>query len=471
MKDLRARSEGSCVSNFYKSILDQSFEHYVGSEEREFTKLLKPTELKNMLGLKLERGPRTEEEIQEFVDQYLKHSMNTNHKKYMNQLWSKVELPSITGEFLATVTNTSMYTYEVAPVLTLMEHEMIQYLSHLVWGTSQTEGIMTSGGTASNLQAMMVARNTKFPEVKEKGHQGYGNLMPVVLCESNAHYSLKRAMNILGLGHESLIEIQSPTNGIVSQERISDEILNQKNLGRRPFLYIATAGTTVEGSYGDLSAIGKLCREHDMWFHVDGAYGGSVLLSSQYRNLMNGVEFCDSLSWDFHKILGMNLTCAFLLVKKKGVMKSSLTSGNDGYLFHDDDSLDLGPKSLQCGRRADIVKLWMNWLAVGHDGLEKRVDAMIESAKVFAELVKKDADLELMFEPQFVNVCFRVPGNIVEPIRVKLKERGLGMINYSQNEEGPFFRMVVSRPDLEARDHQEILSAIVKTYHEVKDDH
>lgn len=454
----------------YRELIEDGLDYYEAAQQQDVRGLLHPSELRDKLNLNLEEDSASEKEIKSFISNYFRFSTNTLHKKYMNQLWSKVELPSIVGDFITTVSNTSMFTYEVAPVLTLMEQQMIERISHFVWGdNAQADGVMTSGGSASNLQAMMVARNIHFPLVKEKGFLGYGDKKPVILCANNAHYSVKRAANILGLGHENLIEIKTNKQGIMKTDSVLKVISELSQSGHQPFMLISTAGTTVEGAYDELEKLGEVCEQNKLWFHIDGAYGASVLLSDKYRSKVQGVSKCDSISWDFHKILGLNLTCAFLLIKNKGQLKSTLTSGNDSYLFHEEDNQqDQGPKSLQCGRRPDIMKLWLTWMVEGRIGLEKRVNAMIESAQVFSELVQTYDEFELMFEPQFVNICFRLKSGNMESVRAQMLERGLGYINFSEDEKGSYFRMVVSRPDLSYTDHKDILDTIVKLAREVK---
>ncbi len=456
------------VKAIYKELIAAGLEFYEAAEQQEPSSLLHPNELRERINLELQENSVSSLEIKNFVSDYFKYSTNTIHKKYMNQLWSKVELSSIVGEFLTTVSNTSMFTYEVAPVLTLMEQQMIERISKFVWNEDvKADGVMTSGGSASNLQAMMVARNTRFPKVKEEGYLGYGELKPIILCADNAHYSVKRAANILGLGHRNLVEVKTNSKGIMQADTVLETLDELQSQGHKPFMLISTAGTTVEGAFDELDSLGTVCQKHNLWFHIDGAYGASVLLSEKYRYKVQGISHCDSISWDFHKILGMNLTCAFLLIKNRGLLKSTLTSGNDSYLFHEEDNeIDQGPKSLQCGRRPDIMKLWLSWMMEGRLGLEARVDAMIESAQEFSRLVTTFDELELMFEPQFVNICFRLKNKDIKNVREKMLERGLGFINFSEDEKGTYLRMVVSRPDLSSADHKQILDTIVSLANE-----
>jgi glutamate/tyrosine decarboxylase-like PLP-dependent enzyme len=438
-------------------------EHYLNSDSIDLKPQLSPEELSRMINLELNDTPGDQEGIENFIHHYLNLSVNTNNKKFANQLWSKTEPFSILGELLCAVTNTSMYTYEVAPVATMLEKKMISYLSQLIWNKS-TDGIMTSGGSASNLQALMIARNIKVTGSKNRGLCG-SNKVPVILAAKNAHYSIKRAVNILGIGQDHLIEVNVDHHGAIDPDDLKFQLSLIREKDQYPFCLVSTAGTTVEGSFDSLPEITKICQENNIWLHVDGAYGGSVLLSQKHKKLLEGVEHADSFSWDFHKMLGINLPCAFLFTKEKGLLQETLTSGNDSYLFHDQDqSIDQGPKSLQCGRRNDILKLWLTWQSIGKIGLEERVDKLFTLAQNFSEMVGKTKELVLIKKPQSINICFRLNGKIrhEERIRNKLLKDGDLMLNYSKNSDGPFFRLAITRPDLNESDFMHLIDRIIK---------
>ena len=452
----------------YKEIIDLICEYREALPSERLNDFHSPGQLAEKLNLEIGEKPQGLEAIKSFVTDYLKYSVNTSHDLYTNQLWSKVEESSLVGEFLAATTNTSMYTFEVAPVATLLEVEMIHHLSRKIWPNGGG-GVMTSGGTASNLQALFTARNEKLG-VKNSGLRSLES-QPVILTASNCHYSIKRAANLLGLGHEALVEV--PVNEKGSMDLKQLEVIH-KNLieeGKNPFCLVSTAGTTIEGSFDNLSALGDFSKDKHLWFHVDGAYGGSVLLSREHRNLMSGVDKADSLSWDFHKMLGLNLPCAFLFMKEKHLMKKALASGNDSYLFHDEDSLDLGSSSLQCGRKNDIIKLWLNWMEYGEEGLGKRVDDLFDQSQEFARLIDDHPSFDLLQDPQSINVCFRFNARsekrLEAQIRDRLQQTGQLMINYSKDENGPYFRLAVTNPRLKGPLLQKIIDLIEEVGHEL----
>ena len=410
------------------------------------------------------------EPLSRFVAHYLHYAVNTHHHGFVNQLWSDTLLSSFLGEVLSAATNASAYTYEVAPVATLMEDRLVRQLTQQVW-SSVGDGIMTSGGTASNLQALLTARNHHCKDMKFKG---MGERRLALFCSADAHYSIKRAANILGLGMEQVIEVE-PSRG-KSKSRSMDAAGLQLAMdgaladGLEPFCVVATAGTTVYGAYDVITEIADFARQHDLWLHVDGALGASVLFSDEHKVLMRGVERADSLSWDFHKMLGVHLPCAFLLLRQTGVMQSAISTANDDYLFHDDENrFDLGSKSLQCGRRVDVLKLWLSWLAAGRQGFGQRVDKLFALARFVADYIVQSADLVLLMQPVSVNVCFRfrqrdkIGNDIVVRVRDLMIAKGQYMLNYAADQRGPFFRLVLTNAELTEKQLSDFVDTIIQT--------
>ena len=405
-------------------------------------------DLAQKLSLDLPEQPCSEQALSDFVEQYLRYSVNTNHHGFVNQLWSKTLPSSFLGEVLAAATNTSIYTYEVAPVATLLETEMIRWLTELVWSVSG-DGIMTSGGTASNLHALLIARNNAHQDIK---FRGIDQRRLAIFCSEDAHYSIKRAANILGFGMENVIEVKPGVDRSMDASGLCAAIDRSAARGLEPFCVVATAGTTVYGAYDKIGEIAAVSRQHKLWLHVDGALGASVLFSAEHKKLMQGVVQADSLTWDFHKMLGMHLPCAFLLVKQTGLMKAVISTANDDYLFHESNPLDLGNKSLQCGRQVDIIKLWLSWLVLGRQGFNDRVDKLFALARFASQYIDKNPDLVLVAPPISTNICFRFKRqkqkNMEVHVRDMMLRDGQYMLNYASDQDGTFFRLALTNADL-----------------------
>lgn len=428
-------------AQFYHGLAKQLLESYLSRWDRREGPLVTEGQTPGLFK-KLPQIGKGVEGLREFLSSYLEQSINTNHPGFMNQLWSQTETESVMAEWVTAMTNTSMYTYEVAPLATEMELALVRKLTALLWG-HEGEGVMTSGGTASNLQALLTARNVRLDQSKTKG---LVNQELYVLASEEAHYSVKRSLNILGLGSDHLIEIEAKTSGEMDIDDLELQIRNLQNQKKQILAIVATAGTTVKGAYDPIRPIADLCSSSNIWLHVDGAYGASVALSAQHNELLEGIVRADSVAWDFHKMLGLNLPCAFLFMKEKGLLKRALSSGNDDYLFHDEDNIDLGPMSLQCGRRADVIKLFATWVSKGDEGFSQRINQLFDLSRYAALKIKESSKLQLVTEPQSINVCCRVEGGKEVFVREHLKNTNQYLVNYASDKEGPFLRLVFSNP-------------------------
>ncbi|MEE8604915.1 MAG: aspartate aminotransferase family protein [Candidatus Aminicenantaceae bacterium] len=459
-----------------KSFLDQRVidlvNTYITSNANPETKVahhLPPEKLRSQIDLTLPENGCSLDELYKTIEQYLTFSVRTGHRQFFNQLWSGFTLPGLLGELFASLANTSMYTYEVAPVATLMEKELMKKLGGIC-GFENPEGLFVTGGSNGNLQAMMIARNRTLPHVKSEGYSNAAELIAFVSEE--AHYSFEKNANVLGLGSTNLRKIKTDDTGRMIPEELAIAIDESLQKGKQPFFVGATAGTTVKGAFDPLEDIAPIAKQHDLWFHVDGALGGTVILSPRHRHLLQGLDKADSFAWNAHKLMGLPLMCSILLVREKGhLWKTNSVSGTD-YIFHDEayGAHDLGPKSLQCGRKVDALKLWLSWKYYGDLGYAERVDRFFELAAFAEDIVNQTPSLELMAPRSSVNVCFRYVPNTSEDInefnlrlREELARKGKALVNFARLGEDVAIRLVIANHELSREDVSAFFDALIQT--------
>ena len=265
------------------------------------------------------------------IDDYMRHSVRTNHPGFMNPLWGGMNISALAGEIIATLTNNSMYTYELSPMATLIEQALIKRMCEIV-GFSDGNGTLTTGGSNSNMIGMMCARYQADPLGQRRGFDGE---KLVCYVSEESHYSVLMAANVLGIGFDNVIKVACDADGKMRADKLSEEITRSKNDGKTPFCVVATAGTTVRGAFDPIKEIALICSDHNIWLHVDAAWGGSCMFSTKYRNLMDGVELADSLCWDAHKMMGVPLVCSAFLIKRPEILRKICSHGDVAhYLFH-----------------------------------------------------------------------------------------------------------------------------------------
>ncbi|MFK8184860.1 MAG: aspartate aminotransferase family protein [Phormidesmis sp.] len=405
---------------------------------------------------------------------YLNHAVHTAHPSYCNQLWGGFSAAAFMADMITSAANTSMYTYEVAPIATLIEQALIAKMGQLV-GFDNPGGQFTTGGSNGNLMAMAMARHQAIPHIKQAGLGDHPQLIAFVSQE--AHYSFIKAAQLLGLGSQNLWKVPVDEYGQLRVSELKRLINLARGQGALPFFVAGTAGTTVRGAYDPLEAIGAIARQEKLWFHVDSAWGGGALLSTRHRAMLRGINQADSVVWDAHKMMGMTLVCSVLLTKQRGVMHSAFSATDTDYLFHEDEAepTDLGPSTLHCGRRVDAVKLWLAWQHLGDEGWKKLIDQYFELAERAEAIVRAHASLEMVFPRQSLNLCFRyVPtkttGNekpdsnaLTLQIRQRLLKTGLAMVNYATLEGSTFFRLVLCNNQTSVVDIERFFKDVIET--------
>ncbi|KAF4530577.1 hypothetical protein B566_EDAN006783, partial [Ephemera danica] len=301
--------------------------------------------------------------------QIVQRSVDTGHPHFYNQLYAGTDPYGLAGTWVSEALNTNQYTFEVAPAFSLAEHAVLQRALRL-FKFPHGDGIFSPGGSISNMYALVLARYKMVPQVKTEGVCGEAPL--VAFTSEDAHYSMLKGAHWLGLGTRNVVRVKTDARGCMEPAHLEQCIVRTRREGSRPFIVIATAGTTILGSFDPLEAIANVCQKNKLWLHVDACWGGSLLLSSKHAHHLAGIERVDSVSWNPHKMLGAPLQCSLLLVKEEGLLHKC-NSASATYLFQQDKfydtSFDSGDKSVQCGRKTDAYKLWLMWRARGDKGL------------------------------------------------------------------------------------------------------
>ncbi len=453
---------------FFNEVIS-SIDNYL--QDSQLTHTLNSNELKNKVNISLPIKGSTDSQLLESIKNYLHYSTKTHSPYFMNQLWTGFSKSGLAAEMIATASNTSMYTYEVAPVSTVIEQEIIATMGNK-FGYSCSEGTFTPGASYGNMMGLLLARNHKFPKSKTEGLQGQ---QPVFFTSKVGHYSSFKAANQLGIGEANVIEIETNEQDQMDVVDLKQKIIQAKENGKTPFAVIATMGTTVRSSFDPINDIADICEEFNLWLHADGALGASCIFSEKEKHRLKGIERSDSLIWNAHKMLGLPLHCSLFLTSVENGMGHSnkLSSDKTSYIFRKEKNQNLGPISLQCGRKVDALKLWLAWLEEGEIGFEKRVDHMFAMAAHATGQIKNNSKLYLTYPTTGPNVCFQYkPDKTMSTehtnklnlkIRQIMLDAGKTAINFGYVNDDLCIRMVNFHKDLSAMIIDDILNEIVTT--------
>ncbi|XP_017059775.1 cysteine sulfinic acid decarboxylase [Drosophila ficusphila] len=391
--------------------------------EQKIVPFLQPDKLKELINLKVrETEERTLAEIEELCQQVIHYSVKTSHGRFHNQLFGQLDPFGLAGALITEAMNGSSYTYEVAPVFSLIETEIISTVCKLA-GYEEGDGIFSPGGSISNMYGMVLARYKLAPEVKTSGVFG---MRPLVLFTSDeSHYSFVKAANWLGFGSDNCVSVRTNERGQMLLDDLEAKILEAKARNCQPFFVNCTAGTTVLGAFDDINGAADVAERHGLWLHVDGCLGGSSLLSPENRHLLSGLERTNSFAWNPHKTLGTPLQCSLFLTREKGRLLERCNSTDAHYLFQQDKfydvSYDTGNKSVQCGRKIDAFKFWLMLKARGYGKYGLLVDHAIAMSRQLEDKLRQRGDrFRLVLQKhEYSNVCFWY---IPKSMRVSSKE-------------------------------------------------
>ena len=407
------------------------------------------------------------------LDAFISNSVKTHRPEFMNPLWGGLSLPALAGEIIATATNNSMYTYELSPMGTLIEQTILNRMCELV-GFPDGFGTLTTGGSNGNMLGMLCARENALPGSTKQGFDGRNM---AIFVSKEAHYSVLMAANVIGVGHQNVVKVHCDEDGRMRPDSLREEVAFARQEGFTPLCVVATSGTTVRGAFDPLSELADICHEEHMWFHVDAAWGGACLFSNQHRSLMDGIEKADSVCWDAHKMMGVPLVCSAFLIKRPSILRTlcgHVTTAH--YLFHDAaENEDLGRYSLQCGRRNDALKLWLEWRVRGDAGWAKLVDGYMDRANYLQKSIEDHPSLEMMSSRMWTNVCFRYDNGSTEiplndlnaTLRHRLIQEGQYMVSRSNVGEDVVLRSVISNQGVDHDILDGFLEAVVRIGDEV----
>lgn len=325
----------------------------------------------------------------------LQNQQRGDHPRYFARVPGPSSFAAVLGEWMGTGFNTIAASWAGGSGPATIELVVIDWLRQLMGFPEGSEGVLVSGGSHASLTAFSVARS-----VYGKG---------VVYLTDQTHSSLARDLREIGCPEQHIRILDSDENYKMSIDRLGQAIEEDRASGRRPLMIIGTAGTTNAGTVDPLHEIADICKQEDMWFHVDGAYGGPAAITQQGRQYLSGIERADSLVLDPHKWLFQPYDVGCVLVRRPGALEHCFNM-NPEYLKDVEASageVDFRNRSLELTRRSRAVKLWMSLRTYGTERFREAVDHGIKLAE-FAEayLRTKPDTWEIITPAQIGVVCF-----------------------------------------------------------------
>ncbi|MEW5703106.1 MAG: pyridoxal-dependent decarboxylase [Pseudomonadota bacterium] len=410
--------------------------------------------------------PVAKERLLEMLRAIVVGSMNAAHPGYVGHMDPMPTTMSVLADFVASTLNNNMLSVEMSPVFSRMEPLLLKAIAKEFGLGDDAGGVLLSGGSLANLQALAVARNLAF-DAHGKGIAGLDR-QPVLFASEAAHTSIQKAAMLLGLGTSAVIPVATAANSIMDIASLERGILKAKAEGKAPFCVVATAGTTVTGNIDPLADVHRLAKAHGLWFHVDAVFGGALVLSRNQRWRLQGVELADSLAFNPQKWLYVSKTCAMILFRDARHLKNTFRI-QAPYMQDPDDILNLGEISVQGTRYPDILKLWLSLQHIGREGYAHLIDEAYRLTERFVKEVLARPYLELAARPELNVVCFRAVPEWLPPdsrdawnesLQIHLLKEGNAFLSLPRFRGGRWLRAILLNPYLEE-------DAIVKLFQRI----
>lgn len=409
--------------------------------------------------------------FEEIVSKALTMSNNLHHPCYVgHQVTSPLPI-AVLSDLVSSFLNNSSAVYEMGPASTIMEKHVIRWMSQLIGYNNESEGFFTSGGTIGNLTCLLAARQAKAGyDVWNEGLHKSDQL--AVLVSEQAHYSSKRAIQIMGLGEEGAIYIPSNNDFSMDTSRLEEKYNEAIKTGKKVIAVVGNACSTATGSYDDLEKIADFCEKYDLWFHIDGAHGASALISEKYRHLLKGADRADSIIWDAHKMMLVSALVTAVIFKN-GTTSYEVFSQQASYVFEKEareEWYNMCHRTMECTKCMMILKVYSSLSNYGTKLFSDYINYTYDLTKQFALEIENNPDFELATVPQANIICFRYIGdnsndlNLVQKqIRKELHKTGSYYTTQTDLNNQSYIRCTIINPHTTMKELRELLIKIQTT--------
>lgn len=350
----------------------------------------------------ISRGGRPAKEVaEELVDKVLVNSLLLQHPRCFSFVNCAVSPYSLAGSVLTEIFNPNAGGYMLAPAACEIEEKLIRWMGGLAGYPQDTcGGLFVSGGSMANMTALIAARESRLAETEYP--------IGVAYLSDQTHSSVVKGLRLIGFRKDQIVVIPTDDDFKMRTDLLEAAVAADLAAGKKPFVVVGTIGTTNTGSIDPLNAIADVCEKYNLWFHIDGAYGGSILISDIYRNYAKGVERSDSLSWDTHKWALQTYSCSSIIARDRKTLVNAFVEHPE-YLAdviteEHVDGWDLG---MEMSRPHRALKLWFTIQAMGTDLLADVIDFTFHNAKQCEYRLRSYPNWEIVSKPMCGAINFR----------------------------------------------------------------
>ncbi len=368
--------------------------------DRPITSGEPPSKIKDLLGNNRlpEHGTASNELFDELIPLLFNHSLFDGHPKFLGYITSSPAPIGALADLLAAAINPNVAAWSLSPVASEIEWQTIRWIAEMIGYPNDSGGILVSGGNMANLVCFLTARNKKCGwDIREEGMSNVDADKLLIYTSKETHSWIQKAAAHLGNGTRSIRWIGVDSNLCMDTDILETQIKKDIDEGFKPFMVIGTGGSVGTGAVDPLPEISKICKDYNLWFHVDGAYGAfAAVLPDAPKNLL-ALKYADSIALDPHKWLYAPLEAGCVLVRNSDDLKKTFSYHPSYYKFDEfkgektESFFDYG---LQNSRSFRALKVWLGLKQAGRSGYEQMISDDIKISQVLFNLANQHPELE-----------------------------------------------------------------------------
>lgn len=451
-------------------MVDDAFDYIKNVRDRKIWQEI-PEHILNTFKTPLPQQPSNAEAVyKELQETVLPYPMGNIHPRFWAWYMGSGTISGVMGDFWASILNPNLGGGNHAAHK--VEEQVISWIKEIIDFPKSASGLLVSGGSMANYAALAVARNVKAGyDIRAEGLKE-NNL--VFYASTEIHSCNTKAVELLGLGTKGLKKIKVNDDYTINIDALKQQIQEDKANGLQPICIIGSSGTVNTGAIDNLNAIANICKDENLWFHVDGAIGAIAMLSDKVKPQLNGIERADSVALDLHKWLHMPFEVGCVMIKDSvehrntfSLIPEYLAKNTRGLASGDDWFSEYG---LQLSRRFRALKVWMSLKEHGSDRFGRMISRNVEQAHYLGALINNNKDLELIAPIGLDIVCFRYnPGGLTlealnilnKEIKLQIEERAIALPGYTTLNNKYCIRCAISSHRVTNEDFDVLIKSIL----------
>ncbi len=451
-------------------MVDDAFNYTKNVRDRKIWQEI-PEHILNTFKTPLPQQPSNAEAVyKELQDTVLPYPMGNIHPRFWAWYMGSGTISGVMGDFWASILNPNLGGGNHAAHK--VEEQVISWIKEIIDFPKSASGLLVSGGSMANYAALAVARNVKAGyDIRAEGLKE-NNL--VFYASTEIHSCNTKAIELLGLGTKGLKKIKVNDDYTINIEALQQQIQEDKANGLQPICIIGSSGTVNTGAIDNLNAIANICKDENLWFHVDGAIGAIAMLSEKIKPQLKGIERADSVALDLHKWLHMPFEVGCVMIKDSvehrntfSLIPEYLAKNTRGLASGDDWFSEYG---LQLSRRFRALKVWMSLKEHGSDRFGRMISRNVEQAHYLGALINNNKDLDLIAPIGLDIVCFRYnPGGLNldelnalnKEIKLQIEERAIALPGYTTLNNKYCIRCAISSHRVTNEDFDVLIKSIL----------